>query len=149
MHKMTDEKRKRLTEEEKREKEREQSRLRAKKWRLLNKEKHVQYTREWRKNNPVKAKAHSNKNYATHKHIHRVHGSIYNAVSSGKLIKPLFCELCGKEELLHGHHEDYNNRLLVKWLCRNCHALMHKKSKPLDNPERSCALAADFLEVQE
>ena len=47
-----------------------------------------------------------------------------NAVQRGDL-KRQPCEVCGSNEHIEGHHEDYNKPLDVRWLCRNCHRDYH------------------------
>ncbi len=49
----------------------------------------------------------------------------YN-VSTGKIIRPLTCSLCGNERKLEGHHHDYNKPLDVIWVCRKCHVMIHR-----------------------
>lgn len=46
------------------------------------------------------------------------------AVRRGEISKPTKCE-CGNLKV-EGHHEDYNNPLSVIWLCRSCHADLHR-----------------------
>jgi hypothetical protein len=41
------------------------------------------------------------------------------------------CEVCEKNKLLQGHHEDYNKPLEVIWLCSRCHADEHNYLKTL------------------
>jgi len=92
-------------------------------WREKNFEKHKEQadnnlekvrkkTKEYRKANPEKYKAHNKVN---------------NAIRSGKLIKPKYCEHCGVETRLDGHHEDHTKPLDVVWLCRDCHMKRHRK----------------------
>lgn len=39
------------------------------------------------------------------------------------------CEVCGSENNIEMHHEDYSKPLLVKWLCRKHHMEIHKVVK--------------------
>ena len=51
---------------------------------------------------------------------------VYQAIKSGKLT-PQPCELCGSNENIEGHHNDYSKPLDVKWVCRSCHRnIIHK-----------------------
>jgi len=72
----------------------------------------VEAVRLFRKNNKDKAKAWS---------------TVGNALIRGEIIKPTTCSICGQEERLHGHHEDYSKPLEVKWLCHGCHMNEHSK----------------------
>ena len=49
------------------------------------------------------------------------------AVKSGKVEKATNCEVCKEEKRLHGHHDDYSKPLEVRWVCRSCHADIHKR----------------------
>lgn len=48
-------------------------------------------------------------------------------VRLGLVKKPEKCQNCKKNKKLEGHHKDYTKPLDVKWLCRTCHRLEHKK----------------------
>lgn len=53
---------------------------------------------------------------------------VQKAVKRGALIrKP--CESCGSEDCVHGHHDDYNKPLDVRWLCQKCHFEWHKHNR--------------------
>ena len=67
---------------------------------------------KYRNENPEKYKAHS---------------AVNNALRGGRLFRPNCCEDCGKECKPHGHHDDYNKQLEVRWLCARCHAIFHAK----------------------
>jgi len=49
-----------------------------------------------------------------------------NAVSRGKMLRPLNCEQCEQELPVQGHHEDYSKPLDVIWLCVPCHGKAHR-----------------------
>lgn len=52
--------------------------------------------------------------------------SLRYAVRKGKIVKPKHCSKCGKEGKIDGHHHNgYENRLDVVWLCRSCHVREH------------------------
>ncbi len=38
------------------------------------------------------------------------------------------CATCGSERV-HAHHEDYDQPLIVQWLCPACHAGLHAKKR--------------------
>jgi len=39
---------------------------------------------------------------------------------------PHDCEQCGAPNA-HAHHDDYSRPLDVRWLCRTCHGIEHRK----------------------
>lgn len=59
---------------------------------------------------------------------YRAHNMVSNAVRDGRLEKPDACEKCDRKgHVLHGHHDDYEKQLDVKWLCPACHSARHKE----------------------
>jgi ribosomal protein S27AE len=50
--------------------------------------------------------------------------TVNNAIAQGALVR-LPCEVCGKTQTVHGHHDDYNKPLEVRWLCREHHFEAH------------------------
>ncbi len=53
-----------------------------------------------------------------------------NALRDGKLTRPERCESCNEQRRLHGHHDDYAQPLVVRWLCTTCHTKWHKENGP-------------------
>lgn len=52
-----------------------------------------------------------------------------NAVREGRIIKPDNCQQCGiKHERIHGHHDNYDYPMVVRWLCPKCHTAWHKEN---------------------
>jgi hypothetical protein len=57
----------------------------------------------------------------------RARNILRDAVHKGKIKKPKKCQGCGWTGTLHGHHEDYNAPLVVRWLCSICHGRAHRQ----------------------
>lgn len=53
--------------------------------------------------------------------------AVSNAVRDGRLTR-MPCEKCGTTVRVHGHHDDYNKPLDVRWLCHKHHMEHHGKS---------------------
>lgn len=66
------------------------------------------YTIKYRETNPKKFAAHQ---------------AIRKAIKSGVLV-PGECEICGDGQV-HGHHDDYDKPLVVRWLCVEHHKAWH------------------------
>lgn len=120
---------------------------RKKRWIKANMERHEEFTRRWKKNNPeAQAAIHKRsrrkqlerdpafavKAVERHRQRHpdkdRARRAVQRAVREGKLSKPECCERCKGQAAprdLHGHHDDYSKPLEIKWLCRTCHKLEH------------------------
>lgn len=67
---------------------------------------------KWRQDNPEKVKAHR---------------EVARLVKNGELKKPEKCSGCNCRAVLHAHHEDYEKPNYVIWLCKLCHAKVHRK----------------------
>jgi hypothetical protein len=50
-----------------------------------------------------------------------------NCIKSGVLIKEP-CKVCGTNENIEAHHDDYSKPLDIIWLCRHHHRELHKNS---------------------
>lgn len=74
-----------------------------------SKETKTKTLKKYRKNNPKKILAQR---------------TLRRAVLNGEII-PMPCEVCGKTEKIHAHHEDYNKPLDVIWLCPKHHRWIH------------------------
>ena len=78
-------------------------------WRARNPGKTAKYKRNWLLRNPAKRAAHI---------------AVGNAVRDGKLLKGL-CEKCGNPKVT-AHHDNYADKLNVRWLCRKHHGEIHR-----------------------
>lgn len=70
------------------------------------------YTKEYRSKYPNKVRA------------HRI---VRNAISQNKLFKEP-CVVCGTDESVVAHHNDYLKPLNVVWMCQAHHVQWHKKN---------------------
>lgn len=76
---------------------------------------HNKATDAYRQRNPQKYKATN---------------AVNNALRDGKIAKPEHCEDCGTKCKPHGHHDDYEKKLEVRWLCNDCHKERHRAKTP-------------------
>jgi hypothetical protein len=53
------------------------------------------------------------------------HSAVARAIRSGALVRQP-CERCGAVKA-YAHHEDYDKKLEVMWLCQPCHKQRHKE----------------------
>ena len=56
---------------------------------------------------------------------HKAHNLVNNEIRHKRLLKKP-CQVCGKTKV-HGHHDDYNIPLKVRWLCAEHHHQWHSK----------------------
>jgi hypothetical protein len=62
---------------------------------------------------------------ATDKQKYDAHNRIQMDTSTGKLVRPDHCDECGRTCKPDAHHDDYDAKRDVKWLCRSCHMKRH------------------------
>lgn len=62
---------------------------------------------------------------------YKANNAVSNAIRDGRLIRPKECSECGIECKPHGHHDDYNKPLSVRWLCIRCHNEFHKQAREI------------------
>lgn len=65
------------------------------------------------------------RNYRKDKIKKQAHYDLSNAIKYERIEKPSNCSKCGIECNPHGHHDDYNRALDVRWLCTRCHTDFH------------------------
>ena len=70
--------------------------------------------------------------------------AVRRAVASGRIVKPTACSECGKCGLIHGHHDDYEKPLVVRWLCPMCHSRVDAERIKLDSAMVRVAEVAFF-----
>ncbi len=64
---------------------------------------------------------------------YKAHNLVNNSIRDGKLhAEP--CEICGSNERVHAHHDDYLKPLNVRWLCAVHHHQWHAAHGEASNP---------------
>lgn len=67
------------------------------------------------------------KSTAKHRTKQSARIAVRTALNAGIIVKPVRCSNCLKETLVQAHHPDYSLPLAILWVCRKCHADIHKK----------------------
>lgn len=114
---------------------------------------HIEHIREYDRNRPnakergqkqrIKVKQNSTKykRYCELKNIwaklnkfkRNAHSKVLRAIKSGILIRPTYCQICGKDNCkIEGHHYDYSKPLDIIWVCTECHGKLHRKYNKLE-----------------
>lgn len=89
-----------------------QARIKHKKWKENNIEKHREYKRRYMR---------QYRRLAKDKIKRLARSEVNKAVQAGRMIRPDNCTSCGGKGKIEGHHPDYNKPLEVQWLCAACH----------------------------
>lgn len=63
---------------------------------------------------------------------YKSHSKVEYNIKNKKIEKPESCSICGNKTNLDGHHPDYSKPLEVIWVCRSCHAKVHKELRALE-----------------
>lgn len=93
----------------------EARRERARQWNRDNRERHDAGVKRFRQRHPEKVAA---KN------------AVHNAIKRGKLQRQP-CEVCGNPDV-QAHHDDYTQKLAVRWLCVRHHAEADVQRRAVD-----------------
>ena len=83
------------------------------------------YAKEYCEKYPERIKASTARFRENNPEKYLAHNAVNNAVRDGKLIKAP-CMICGRENNVHGHHDNYSRPLEVVWLCPPHHFETHK-----------------------
>lgn len=73
--------------------------------------------------------AYSKKRYQRTSDKSLARAKLRQAVEKGLIVKPQVCEDCPRAYGIEGHHDDYSKPLEVRWLCKMCHLVTHKRIK--------------------
>ena len=90
---------------------------------------HTQRIKKWRNtgDNMIKAKAAVDTFVKKYPLKQKAWSELNYAVQSGKLERPDVCSMCNGYKKVEGHHYDYSKALDVVWVCRQCHASIHRE----------------------
>lgn len=58
---------------------------------------------------------------------HKARRKVRHEIEMGRLARQP-CEVCGSEQKIHAHHDDYSLPLSVRWLCQLHHREHHAKA---------------------
>ena len=90
-----------------------------------NRESKIDYYREYdRKRGNRQTKEYFDSWKSKYPNKYKAETMVGNAIRDKKLFKEP-CEVCGTEERLHAHHDDYLKPLNVRWLCASHHRQWH------------------------
>lgn len=91
-------------------------------------EKRKKKCREYAAKHPQKMRAGQERWLVNNIERRRVHIKLGSAVRSGRIVRASKCSECGKVGgRIEAHHPDYSRPFDVIWLCRQCHAKLHRK----------------------
>ena len=92
----------------------------------------AEYMRQYRQDNPEKAKEWSDRSNEGKTEIERAaHDAVRYALKKGTLKKER-CQVCGDPKA-EAHHDDYTKPLQVRWLCKRDHKLWHEENDEKQN----------------
>jgi len=90
-----------------------------------NREKNIEYYREYDRKRGNRLPPGYQKEYQAKFPIKRRAVNMVSKAISGKKLFKEPCEVCGSEDHVHAHHDDYAKPLNVRWLCAAHHRQWH------------------------
>lgn len=98
-------------------------------WYAKNKDELIEKRRERTTYEQKKKWNENQKSLEDYARKHRAHCLLNKYIGQGKIIKPERCQICDSKRKIEGHHHDYDKPLEVIWVCRACHAAIHRRLK--------------------
>ena len=94
-------------------------------YRQANPEKVAAIEKAWQQANPEKVGAYQKARNLREPEKYRARYAVGNAIRDGRLSRPQECSSCNVSCEPEGHHDNYDEPLNVRWLCRKCHTAHH------------------------
>ena len=99
-----------------------------------NRKQHIEYYREYDKKRGNRLeKDHCRLWRAKYPNKYKAQTMVGNAIRGKKLFRQP-CDVCGSQENIHAHHNDYLKPLNVTWLCAAHHRQWHIVNGEAENP---------------
>ncbi len=95
-------------------------------WYAANRDTLLQKKRDRYRENPAPYIQRAARNRRENPDKTRAGALVNNAIRKGQLMRSP-CEVCGTDERVDAHHDDYTRPLDVRWLCRSHHLRWHAK----------------------
>ena len=83
------------------------------------------YNKAWKQANPDKVATYQQAKLLKSPEKTKARMAVSNAIRAGTLIRPNECSSCNISCKPDGHHDNYDEPLNVRWLCRKCHTAHH------------------------
>lgn len=100
-------------------------------WAQKNKEKKRASNNRFAKDNSANRAARTASWRANHPEKRLAHQAVQTALRNGSLSR-MPCEVCGADNRVHAHHDDYSKPLAVVWLCHSHHMERHHMLRARD-----------------
>ena len=97
------------------------------KYRAAHMDRVLAYNRDWNKRNAELQRERLKERRIKNPDKYKARNAVQSALRRGSLTRPDFCSECGLICKPDAHHDDYYKPLEIKWLCRKCHAAIHKE----------------------
>lgn len=91
----------------------------------LDPERHRAYNREYYRLHKAAVYERTRQRLKDKEHVQKAMWTTSNDKRRGKLTPPDACSICGKRGPIEAHHDDYSKPREIRWLCRQCHMLLH------------------------
>jgi len=100
-------------------------------WQQANPEKRAADNKAYRQANPERHAANTKADRLRYPEKYKARSAVRNAIRDGRLTRPNECSSCNVSCKPEGHHDNYDEPLNVRWLCKACHTAHHNQLNQL------------------